>query len=150
MKPVLRDNPDADIVERLKRVEGALTWQLAREYVPRRWAMQREVTVTNTTLAAAEQRFAALQAAQQSEPQRFEAFAARIAALESRIGGELPRVVALAREQQGVVQEIAIAALQEQKERLAAYTGQARFAIAQLVDKATTTDVAPGATRAPR
>lgn len=151
MKTVLRDNPDAEVAERLKRVEGALTWQLAREYAPRRWAMQRDMTTTNTTLAEAEQRYAALQAAQQSEPQRFEAFAARIAALESRIGGELPRVAALAREQQGVVQEIAIAALQEQKERLAAYTGQARFAIAQLVDKATTTDpTPPGAQRAPR
>jgi hypothetical protein len=151
VKATLRDSPDAEIAERLKRVEGALTWQLAREFVPRRWAMQRDLNVINTTLADAEQRYAALQAAQQSEPQRFDAFAARIAALESRIGGELPRVVALAQEQQGVVQQIAIAALQEQKERLAAYTGQARFAIAQLVDRATTTDpTPPGAQRAPR
>jgi hypothetical protein len=152
MKAILRDNPDAEIAERVKRVEGALVWQLAREFVPRRWAMQREAKLIDTTLAQAEERYAALQAAQQSEPQRFDAFATRIAALESRVNGELPRVVALAQEQQGVVQQIAVAALQEQKERLAAYTGQARFAIAQLVDRATSADAAPktGAPSAPR
>lgn len=152
MKATLRDNPDADIAERVKRVEGALIWQLAREVAPRRWAMQRDLKLINTTLTQAEERYAALQAAQQNEPQRFDTFAARIAALESRINGDLPRIVALAQEQQGVVQRIAIAALQEQKERLAAYSGQARFAIAQLVDRATSADAAPksGADRAPR
>jgi hypothetical protein len=152
MKATLRDLPDAEIAERVRRIEGALTWQLARELMPRRWVLQRDMQQITATLAEAEQRMTELQAAQRREPQRFEAFATRIAALESRINSDLPRVAALGREQQGVVQQIAIAALMEQKERLTAYTGQARFAIAQLVDRATSADAAPktGAPSAPR
>jgi hypothetical protein len=154
IKAALPSQADADAAEsreRLRRVEGALTWQLAREFVPRRWALQKDLAQIDATLKQAQQRHAALLAAQQSEPQRFEAFAARIAGLQARVGTDLPRVAALAQEQQGVVQQIAVAALQEQKDRLAAYTGQARFAIAQLVDRATGGPMAaPGAERAPR
>ena len=48
----------------------------------------------------------------------------------------IPRVAALSKEQQGAVQEIAIAELARQKERLAVYSTQARFAVAQLYDRA--------------
>jgi hypothetical protein len=49
----------------------------------------------------------------------------------------IPRVAALTQEQQLVVQDIAIAELTRQQERLAAYTIQARFAVAQLYDRGT-------------
>ena len=48
----------------------------------------------------------------------------------------IPRVAALTLEQQGQVQELAVAELSRQKERLVAYTTQARFAVAQLYDRA--------------
>jgi len=51
--------------------------------------------------------------------------------------GRAPRVAALSTEQQAALQEIAITGLKAQKERLAAYTAQARFAVAQLYDRAT-------------
>jgi len=66
-----------------------------------------------------------------------EAFAARIAQLEQRIQALTPRAVALAREQQEQIQELAVAELLRQKQRLAAYATQARFAVAQLYDRAT-------------
>ena len=71
-----------------------------------------------------------------TSPLRFERFAARIAALTPRIQALIPRVAALSNEQQGVVQELAVAELTRQKERLAGYTTQARFAVAQLYDRA--------------
>jgi len=49
----------------------------------------------------------------------------------------MPRVAALSKEQQGALQEIAVVELMSQKERLAAYTAQARYAVAQLYDRAT-------------
>jgi len=51
----------------------------------------------------------------------------------------MPRVAALSGEQQQAAQGIAVAELASQKERLAVYTAQARFAVAQLVDRAVTT-----------
>jgi hypothetical protein len=79
----------------------------------------------------------ALTQAQRDEPARFEAFAARIAQLEQRIQALTPRAMALAREQQEQIQELAVAELLRQKQRLAAYATQARFAVAQLYDRAT-------------
>jgi hypothetical protein len=75
--------------------------------------------------------------AQKDEPQRFEAFAARIAALDKRIQALSPRVVALSNEQQLGIQELAVAELQRQQLRLAMYATQAQFAVAQLYDRAT-------------
>jgi hypothetical protein len=88
-------------------------------------------------LEVAGRREAALAQAQRDEPARFERFAARIEALAKQLDATLPRVTALAREQQGAAQQIAEAALVEQKQRLVAYTMQARFEIAQLIDRAT-------------
>ena len=48
-----------------------------------------------------------------------------------------PRVVALSTVQQAALNEIAVTELKAQKERLAAYTAQARYAVAQLYDRAT-------------
>jgi hypothetical protein len=79
---------------------------------------------------------AALAQAQRDEPARFDAFAGRIDELERRIDQMLPRTAELARAQQQRVQEIAVAALQRNKARLLEYASQARFAVAQIHDRA--------------
>ena len=63
--------------------------------------------------------------------------AAEVALPAARVRATAPRVAALAQEQQGEVQELAVAALVRQKERVAAYGTQARFALAQIYDQAT-------------
>jgi hypothetical protein len=90
-------------------------------------------------------RDAALAQAQLDEPARLEAFAARIEALAARVDAALPRVTALAQEQRAAVQELAVADLLRQKERLAGYVTQARFAVAQIVDRAASTREGPRA-----
>jgi len=82
----------------------------------------------------------ALAAAQKEEPVRFDTFGKRIAALTPLLDVMIPRVAALGREQQRAVQDIAIAELTRQQERLADYTTQARFAVAQLYDRAYATN----------
>jgi hypothetical protein len=134
------DDPSlADARERARLVAGALQWQLAQDYSARLWNTQRNVRSIDTELAEAHRREDALLQAQRDEPLRFDAFGKRIAALGPRIGELVPRVASLSQEQQQAVQEIAVAQLTRQKERLAAYTTQARFAVAQLYDRATTT-----------
>ena len=134
--------PDADpgLVEahdRLRRVAGALAWQLAHEMPARAWSAKKGQQQTEAALADARVHDEQLARAQRDEPARFEDFARRIAELDARIGVLAPRVDALGKEQQGALQEIAITSLQSQKERLAAYTAQARYAVAQLYDRAT-------------
>ena len=118
---------------------GALAWQLAEQFPPRAWEAWKGlkgVPGVDSELEQARRRDAALAQAQRDEPARFERFAARIAALGQRLQTLLPQVTALQREQQQVVQELAVAQLVRQKERLAEYTTQARFAVAQLYDRA--------------
>ena len=122
--------------ERARLAEGALTWQLAQEYPARLWEAKKDLRVTDLGLSEARRRDAALAQAQRDEPARFERFAQRIDELDPRVKALIPRVAALSIEQQQAVQEIAVAELTRQKERLAIYATQARFAVAQLYDRA--------------
>jgi hypothetical protein len=127
----------AEAHDRLRHVAGALAWQLAHEYPARAWDAKKGQKQTEETLATARVHDDDLARAQRDEPTHFEEFARRIAALDARLNVLVPRVAALGKEQKGALQEIAITELKSQKERLAAYTAQARYAVAQLYDRAT-------------
>ena len=126
----------ADAPERLRRAQGALIWQLSQQYSERSWAAKKALRDTDLALAAARERDAALLKAQQEEPARHARFAARIAELGARLQALQPRVVALDAETQTALQDIAVAELESQKERLDLYAAQARLAIAQILDRA--------------
>ena len=130
--------------DRARLVGGALTWQLTQDYPARLWEAKKALVTISDGLAEARHHVAALAQAQRDEPARFEAFAARIKELSPRIQALIPRVATLAAEQQQAVQELAVAELTRQKERLAEYTTQARFAVAQLYDRANVVGQTPG------
>ncbi len=130
-------NADDDALrERLRRVQGALTWQLAQAWPARAWDAKKALRATDQALAEAAARTAALARAQQDEPARFDAFGARIGALQARLQAMRPRLAALGGEQQAALQALAVAALQSQQQRLDVYAAQARLAIAQILDRA--------------
>ncbi len=141
VKQGLKDVSDAAEAQRLRErtrlVAGALEWRLTQEYAARSWDAQKDMKTIDAELALAQQRVAAVARAQVEEPARHEAFAKRIAELSARIKGLIPRVAALSGEQGREVQELAVAELARQKDRLAVYSQQARFAVAQMYDRAT-------------
>lgn len=130
--------------ERLRLAEGALIWHWAREYPLRQAAAQQELVRLQQGMAQADARTQALQQAQREEPLRLDALGARIAEIRGRLALLAPRVAALSAEQQGQAQDMAAAELLRQKERLAGYVAQARWAVAQLHDQARVAR-APGA-----
>jgi hypothetical protein len=133
----LGNDPEAATAhERARLAGGALTWNLAQDYPARLWDARKALKGTDEALSEAQQRDTALAAAQRDEPARLKAFGLRIDELHRRIRTLIPQVAALGREQQAQVQELAVAELTRQKERLAVYTTQARFAVAQLFDRA--------------
>jgi hypothetical protein len=141
------DDPSFDAArERTRLAAGALLWQQEREFSARLWNAKKAMRDLQSNLAEARARDAALAAAERDEPARLDAFEKRIDALAARLDAMLPTVAALAREQQVAVQEMAVADLLRQKERLAEYGTQARFAVAQIVDRAS---LAPEGKRAP-
>ncbi len=122
--------------ERLRLAAGALNWQLAQDFPQRLWAANKELQAIADQLEQAHRSDAALAQAQRDEPLRFEAFARRIAALDPLLQSLTARLAALSQQQQVALQEIAVDELVRQKERLAGYSTQARFALAQLYDRA--------------
>jgi hypothetical protein len=142
--------PDASLDaarERARLATGLLTWELAQDHVARLWSAQKDLRTIDRELGEARQHDAALARAQVEEPARFEAFARRVAEVAARIAALIPRVAALAQQQQQAAQDIAVAQLTGQKERLTQYSTQARFAVAQLHDRAS---VPREADRAPK
>ena len=122
--------------DRVRLAGGLLSWQLAQRQTDRVWALQKELQTIDVELEGVKRRDAELAAAQKEEPARFDRFGTRIAALTPLLDVMIPRVASLSREQQRAVQDIAVAQLVRQQERLADYTTQARFAVAQLYDRA--------------
>jgi len=122
--------------ERARRVGGALSWQLAQEMPARLWEARKQLQHLSEELSRAHALDAQLARAQQEEPQRFAALATRLEALQKRVYDMQPRVARVLAEQKTAVQEMAVAELQDQKERLRNYTNQARFAVAQIYDRA--------------
>jgi len=127
----------APLRERARLAAGVLSWQLAQDFPARVWDAKKALVAIAAQIEQAQRLDAALAQAQRDEPARFERFAKRIAALAPLLDVMIPRVAALSKEQQDAVQDIAVAALTQQKERLAVYSTQARFAVAQLYDRAT-------------
>ena len=130
------DPPAAESRERWRRADGAMRWQLAEKFPVRLWQAKKGLQDVDDGLAMARRTQAALARALADEPARFDLLAARIVELEKRIDALTPRIAMLALEQRGQVQELAVAQLQRQKERLADYANQARFAVAQIHDRA--------------
>jgi len=133
-------DPDLDLAaagERYRRVAGALGWELAEAFPARLWDAKKSLQQLNETLQQLHVHDTELVAAQASEPQRFDALAARIATLRDRVTAMQPRIAELVILQQLAVQDLAVAQLEQQRLRLAEYGNQARFAIAEIYDRAT-------------
>ena len=135
--PDLAAAPDLAVAaERLRRVQGALTWQQSQEFSARRWAARKAFAETEAALSQARLRDAALLRAQRDEAARHQRFATRIAALGVRLQALQPQVAVLDALAQGQLQQIAVAELEAQQGRLDLYAAQAGMAIAQILDRA--------------
>ena len=135
------DAPNADEEvfkqrDRVRLVGGVLAWRLSQDGVGRLWDAKVELDRIGGWLEDAKRHADALTTAQREEPLRFDRFQRRIAAIAPQLQVMIPRVAALGREQREEAQEIAIAELVGQQQRIAGYTTQARFALAQLYDRA--------------
>jgi hypothetical protein len=122
--------------ERYRLVAGAMSWRLNEQFSDRLWEAKKNLKTLEGELVRARRLDELLAQAQRDEPARFEKLAARIEQLGLQVQAQIPRVEQLASEQQKVVQEIAVAELLRQKERVDQYASEARFAVAQLYDRA--------------
>jgi hypothetical protein len=137
--------------ERHRLLKGVLLWDLDRDYKHRIWQQQRELKTLDAALAEAQRSHARAAGARDGAPAEIDGFAARIEAVTPRIAALRGAVDGARLAQEGRLTNLAVAALQDQRERLAAYRVQAQFALATIYDRAAVAarNTAPPAGQAP-
>jgi hypothetical protein len=142
------DDADPDVQqmkEKLRLIRGVVYWDLNANYKARLWGEQKQTREQEVALKDARRRSVLIDRAQAESPKRTEEFAARVADLRPRIGELSAKLEDLRQQQNRYLAGIAVAELEAQKQRLAAYELQAQFALASILDRAAAGGKAAGA-----
>jgi hypothetical protein len=124
--------------EKARMIRGTLLWNFNASYKARLWRARKEVRELDVAYKEARRRWVLVGRAREDYPARTEEFARRVATLQPRIDGLSARLEATGQAQNRYLASIAVKELESQKQRLAAYSLQARFALASIYDKAAT------------
>jgi tetratricopeptide (TPR) repeat protein len=137
---MLAQDPDtptyAKLRERLAMVRGVLLYQMDQEFAARSWSERKELRALDLSLAQAQQRWTQLESGRQALPLETGGFAERVSALQQRIDALQVRLAAAETAQSRALAELAVATLEQQKQRLRDYRVQAQFALATIYDQA--------------
>jgi tetratricopeptide (TPR) repeat protein len=133
---------DEALRQRHRVLKGVLAWDLDRQFRERAWRERRALAALDRDIAQAAARLESIRAAQAGEPRRFDDFAARIAALTPRILAMQAAIDRTLESQERTLVAMAVRELDAQRERLASYRVQARFALATIYDRAGATQAA--------
>jgi hypothetical protein len=137
------DTPEnAELRERLALVKGVLYFRLNEAYGARLWQEQRSLKDLNLALNEAQSRWIRVERARKNMPANTGEFAARVASLRQRIDGLQLRLADAEQRQSAYLARVAVQELGEQKDRLATYQVQARFALATMYDRAANAEAA--------
>ncbi len=133
LPPGPRHDADAD---KLRLVRGVLYWRLQAAFKARGYQEQRALQDVNRALEELQNRWVRVERARAAVPATNGDFAARVAALGARIDKLHADLADAQRAQAGYLESLAEAQLQQQQSRLAAYAQEARFALANVYDRA--------------
>jgi hypothetical protein len=137
------DTPEnAELRARLALVKGVLQFRLNDAYGARLWQEHRSLKDLNLALNEAQSRWIRVERARKNMPANTGEFATRVAALKQRIEALQVRLAATEQKQSDYLAKVAVTELEQQKDRLAAYQIQARFALATMYDRAANDDAA--------
>jgi len=123
--------------EKHRVLKGALLWRLDADYRYRLWLQRRSVAEIESALSQTEDLETRTQFIRLSMPLSLEDYRVRIGALKPRIKAMQAQIDAVLMRQQGQLQTVVVAELGAQKQRLASYRIQARFALATIYDQTT-------------
>jgi hypothetical protein len=137
------DTPEnAELRERLALVKGVLYYRLNEAYGARLWQEQRSLKDLSLALNEAQSRWIRVERARKNMPVNTGEFAARVAALSQRIDALQRRLADTEQRQSAYLARVAVQELGQQKDRLATYQVQARFALATMYDRAANAEAA--------
>ena len=135
-----RSDPGDPLVEEMREkarlIKGRLLWDFNSSYKARLWKVRKELRELNLAATEVRRRWVLVERAREEFPARTEGFARRVAGLKPRIADLNNRLASAAEAQNRYLAHIAIRELESQKQRLAEYSLQARFALASIYDRA--------------
>jgi TolA-binding protein len=144
------DTPEnAELRERLKLVKGVLYYRLDEAFAARVWQEHRSLKDLSLALHEAQGRWIRVERARKMVPTNTGDFAARVASLQQRLDALQARLAAAEQRQNAYLVKIAVQELEQQKDRLATYQVQARFALATMYDRAANAATAHNRSSAP-
>ncbi len=126
----------AEMQEKVRMLRGVVYWELNAAYKARLWRERKQLRELNVALKDARRLQILAGRAQEDSPRRTEEFAATVQNLNPRIAALSARLAAAADAQSHYLAAIATRELEAQKQRLAAYSLQAQFALASIYDRA--------------
>ena len=122
--------------DKVRLLKGVLYWQLDAAFKGRSYQEQRALRDIDDSLEELQNRWVRLQQARGSVLANTEDFSGRIAALAERVRSMRERLSQASEQQNQYLEGVAESELQAQKQRLDAYALQARFALADIYDRA--------------
>jgi hypothetical protein len=139
----------AALKDKTRLIKGVLLWRLTEAYKARLYQEHRSFRDLDLTLREMQNRWVRVERARKSAPSNTGDFAQRLAALKTRLDALRVRLDETRAKQNELLERLAVAELEGQKDRLATYQIQARYALASIYDRAANADVKPAATPAP-
>jgi len=111
-------------------------WRLSESFKARVWNERRSVKELEADIKETQNRAVQVVQARQAVPANSGEFAKRVAAVRARMDRLQQRLAAVSEQQNRYLQAIAIHELEDQKERIGTYQIQARYALADIYDRA--------------
>lgn len=118
-------------------LKGTLLWKFDRDYKYRLWQQRRAVAEIDRALIVTGGLEDRTQFVRMNMPLRLEDYHVQIIALKPRLDAMQVQINAVLMRQEGKLQSVVAQELEAQKQRLASYRVQARFALATIYDQAT-------------
>jgi tetratricopeptide (TPR) repeat protein len=125
----------AEMRDKERLMMGVVYWRLSESFKARIWNERRSVKELEAGIQETQRRAVQVQQARQGIPANTSEYAARVAAVRARMDVMQRRLAAASGQQNRYLQGLAIHELEAQKDRLATYQIQARYALADIYDR---------------
>ncbi len=142
----LDDPATQDIDEKFRLMKGVVQWRLSESFKARLWNERKAVRELAASLQETQLRASAVRQARQNIPLDTDSNAQRVGSVRKRMDFLQERLATVAVRQSRYLQELAVDELEAQKQRIATYQVQARYALASIYDRAVDQQNKPKAT----
>ncbi len=131
------NDPDlADMRDKHRLMKGVMLWRMSEGFKARLWNQRRSIKELEANLKETQKRSLLVEQARKNVPSDASSYGKRVADVRARMDELQAKLDTAAERQNRHLQAIAIETLNAQKERIATYQVQARFALASIYDRA--------------